>query len=385
MKQQFVAPVDQLVKALAPLSKVAKGRYLHAGSVKIRDAGNNHVVFEAMNRDDSMYIGVLVPVTKINEPGFEMTTYFPTFYQWLQMASTEDVKFLWDIEIATSQFKVGSSKTNIKSILPDDLVTESIEHIETTYIEGFKEIVKRVMTATADDDTRPILQGIQLVGDGEAMTFNAANGYMLAQGQIASDFVVDEIISTAPFPAVMKCETISLAIHNDSMVIAGEQLIDKDKGICARIITRTPFYDGKFPEAKELIKGARKGADVDVVTYLNEAQLSMKRTKSTSDLSDNKGVVLTFEYDVDRGKGRVLVFSAKNELAELQDAIPASFGLDLPIKLTLNHGWLNKILGNEDWQRVKISFPENCKGPVLIEDESQNPDSVLYVMMPMSG
>jgi DNA polymerase-3 subunit beta len=238
-----------------------------------------------------------------------------------------------------------------------------------------REAITQVVFSAATDDSRPVLTGVDLVVEGDTLTFAAADGFRLAVRTMKLKKKVAEKQQVI-VPSRALSELNRLLQDQDEPVAmtfnAGKTQVLfrlKDVELVAQLI------QGTFPDYSRLIpKEWTSRAVVEVKDFLQETKIASIFAR------DGSGIVrITFQGGEDAGPGKMTVSARAEEIGDNQGELDASVEGE-PSKIAFNGKYLQDVLQVLDGGRVALETTGPSQPGVIkpIDD-----DSYVHVVMPM--
>ena len=152
------------------------------------------------------------------------------------------------IEVSGTSIKFTTEHSQIElqgidaSEYPDlifQLATDTKESLSQLPAKSFQEAIAKCSASASTDETKQILQGINIKSDGTIATLASTDGHRLTVYKIPCDTVIDSITLPAKFLSKLpKILTESI----DLIVDDGQALISSDSMFICRV------FDGKYPD-----------------------------------------------------------------------------------------------------------------------------------------
>jgi DNA polymerase-3 subunit beta len=143
------------------------------------------------------------------------------------------------------RLECGTFQATIKGMDPEEYPEiPSLEGVHVLPAEALKAALAGVVYATAADDTRPVLQGVHLVGNGETLTIEGADGFRLARRCMASEAVFEAILPGRVAREVARVieGEVALGINESHVVFA-----------CSRAQVGSRLIEGRYPPTERII------------------------------------------------------------------------------------------------------------------------------------
>jgi DNA polymerase-3 subunit beta len=238
-----------------------------------------------------------------------------------------------------------------------------------------REAITQVVFSAATDDSRPVLTGIDLVVEGDQLTFAAADGFRLAVRHLQLKKKVaerQEVIVPAKALAELNRllqeqeEPVKMTFNaNKTQVLFAL----KDVELVAQLI------QGTFPDYSRLIPkewGSR--AVVEVRDFLQETKIASIFAR------DGSGIVrITFQGGEDATPGRMTIAARAEEIGDNSGELDAQVEGE-PAKIAFNGRYLQDVLQVLDGGRVALETTGPSQPGVIRPLDN---DTYVHVVMPM--
>ncbi len=238
-----------------------------------------------------------------------------------------------------------------------------------------REAISQVVFSAATDDSRPVLTGIDIVVEGEQLTFAAADGFRLAVRKLQLKKKVGEkqevIVPARAIAELQRLlqdqeEPVRMTFNaNKTQVLFAL----KDVELVAQLI------QGTFPDYSRLIPkewGSR--AVVEVRDFLQETKIASIFAR------DGSGIVrITFQAGEDGTPGRMMISARAEEIGDNQGELDAQVDGE-EAKIAFNGRYLQDVLQVLDAGRVALETTGTSQPGVIRKVDD---DSYVHVVMPM--
>ncbi|HEY7802724.1 MAG TPA: DNA polymerase III subunit beta [Dehalococcoidia bacterium] len=238
-----------------------------------------------------------------------------------------------------------------------------------------REAITQVVFSAATDDSRPVLTGIDLVVEGDQLTFAAADGFRLAVRHLQLKKKVaerQEVIVPAKALAELNRllqeqeEPVKMTFNaNKTQVLFAL----KDVELVAQLI------QGTFPDYSRLIPkewGSR--AVVEVRDFLQETKIASIFAR------DGSGIVrITFQGGEEATPGRMTIAARAEEIGDNSGELDAQVEGE-PAKIAFNGRYLQDVLQVLDGGRVALETTGPSQPGVIRPLDN---DTYVHVVMPM--
>ncbi|MBU3735592.1 MAG: DNA polymerase III subunit beta [Methylobacterium sp.] len=280
-----------------------------------------------------------------------------------------------EITLTTQDSKIqvrnGKSRFNLQTLPAADYPLMAKSQLDTSLMlqlpQGhFKELLKQVEYAMAQQDIRYYLNGLLLEVDGNKLSLVGTDGHRLSytSTQVSQSFEKQEII----LPRKTVIEMIKLLSDDNeplSIEVGSSQANFSFSGI--RIISKV--IDGKFPDYTRVIPVGYKNA------FTIERQTLLIAMQRASILSNEKyrGIRMVL------GTDSLRLISSNSEQEEAEEELEITYPGD-PLDIGFNVTYMIDVLTNVDSEKVIFSFADaNSSCLVTLPDD----ENYKYVVMPM--
>ncbi len=231
------------------------------------------------------------------------------------------------------------------------------------------QVARRVIYATASDQTRPILTGVYIVQRERRLRMAAADGFRLATASVVisndaefeatipassaimlSAFQSDDVVFSTPITSIT--ETMQILFSNDSLEVLSQLIMGKFPDV-DQVIPTTYDTQGRV-KREELLHAARL-----MRVFAREARNALK---------------------LDVGPEQFVVTSEVSEAGDGHSVVDAEFA-GKPVQLAVNADYLIDALAALDCEFVVLRFI-NSKCPLVIRPDRD--EDCVAVIMPMN-
>ncbi len=238
-----------------------------------------------------------------------------------------------------------------------------------------REAITQVVFSAATDDSRPVLTGVGLVVDGDAVTFAASDGFRLAVRTLKlKKKAADKHQVIVPAKALAELNRL-LQDQDDPVVMTFNVNMTqvlfrlKDAELVSQLI------QGTFPDYSRLIpKEWTSRAVVEVRDFLQETKIASIFAR------DGSGIVrVTFQAGADGGPGEMKVLARAEEIGDNEGSLDAAVEGE-PSKVAFNGKYLQDVLAVLDGGRVALETTGPSQPGVIRPIDN---DNYVHVVMPM--
>ncbi len=242
--------------------------------------------------------------------------------------------------------------------------------------DAFAAAVGSVAVAAGRDDTLPVLTGVRIEIDGDALTLAATDRYRLAVRTLRWQPDDPAIQGSALVPARTLAEAAKSLTTGAEVSVAlatgagGEGLIGLAGGSRR---TTTRLLDGEFPKYRSLLP-----SESSAVALVDTAQLVEAVRRVALVASRTSPVRLSFSTD------GLLLEAGGQEEAQASELLPASFEGD-ELTIAFNPVFLLDGLGAVDSDTARLAFTASTK-PAVLTGKAADVDAAgdyRYLLMPI--
>lgn len=289
------------------------------------------------------------------------------FFQLVRELTSPQVKIsthnneIAEITTGTSVFKINGMNKAEFPTLPD--LKNSPEVTFTS--SNLREMLSKTSFAAAREDSRYMLNGVQLQINGQRASFICTDGMRLAKA--TSPVIVDaDVRGSYVIPLKAVEEMIKMLEDDDDAKAIVTLCTDKISLECGQLLLITKLFSGQFPDVEQVIP-----------TKLAH-QFSIHREELTALLrqvalftSGSNSVRFTFET------GQLHLSAMSSEIGEGRVSMPLDFS-GPRLEIAFNPFLLIDILRHSKDETVRIGL-NDAHNPGLITDSTQ----AQFILMPM--
>lgn len=278
-----------------------------------------------------------------------------------------EVELEWDkdTEIVTIN---AHGRYEIRGISADEypeLPTFTPELSDSLPVELFSKAIKATANIASNDETKPILTGVQLKVDNESLTLSATNGHILGIMRLdkpESDSDYEVVIPSR----VLKDVNAIVTDKDESITLSFESSLVSFKHQNTELISR--LLNGTYPNCKQLIPASFSSEAII------DRQALIQTVERVTVFADEKNNMVKFNFT----DSEVKVASEASQLGNAQSTIPCEYEGDFLIGF--NSKYLLEGLKNITSKEVKIAM-NNPEQPVIITPLSG--DNYTFLIMPV--
>ncbi len=228
-----------------------------------------------------------------------------------------------------------------------------------------KRLIEETSFATSENETRPVLTGVNFHAANNQLTCIATDSYRLAQ---ASSPLTEETVFNIIIPKkslveisriIEKDETVDIYVEDKKVLF----IID-DYMVLSRLI------DGTFPDTSRLISDYY---DFEMTVSSSALLGAIDRTTLLSDEAKNL-VTLTMNPD------RVLMTSNSQEVGSVEEDLPKAFYKGDPLSISFSGKYLSDAIRSINSDKVKLEFSGPMR-PFIVKDLEK--DDNIQVVLPV--
>ena len=308
-------------------------------------------------------IGINCWVEAVTETEGSTTVPARSFTDWVNSLPHEPVYVELDESTETLKLKCSSVKANFKGISAEEFpiipIAKEVVPIDASL---FREMVSQVSMAAAQDESRPILEGVLLEATQDKMTMAAADGFRLATRSIQPNIFnkdMSVIIPATTLNEAAKLGCTELQLNERQAIFQG-----KDFNVISQLI------EGQFPTYEQIIP---KEFTTEVTVDTQALLVACKRIQVFAREAANLAK-LKIEPE---GIG---ISSVGTEIGDCQDVIP-SIMTGKSLEIGINVKYLVDALSTMPAGDtiLRMNSPSN---PVMLVPSNKDID-LIVVIMPM--
>lgn len=225
----------------------------------------------------------------------------------------------------------------------------------------FKEIVNQTAFASSNDESRPILTGINFKINGNLLECNSTDSYRLARKIITMDQSIDQNYNIV-IPSKNLVEFTRIISDSDEMV-ALHIFNNKILFQYGNLLFQSRLINGTYPNTSNLMP---EESLLSITTTITELYNVIDRASILS--SDKEKNVVTIETE----ENRLMVRSTSQELGRVEEKMIVEKNNDENIRISFVAKYMMEALKSFPSDKVEISFVGEIKPIVLksLEDET---------------
>lgn len=273
------------------------------------------------------------------------------------------------IDGTLTHFSGEKAEFRINGYRPSDYPTIDFSEPSTRFVLNY-DVLNSVISGTAFaasvKETRPVLTGVNMRGDGNVLNCTATDSFRLAKKVIP--LATDPFSVTVPAKCLNEVRAI-FAGAGDIQVSLSEKKIQFRSG---SIVLQSTMLEGNYPETDRLIPNV-----FNSVLVINRRLLLSAIDRSSFIKTDNMTVI---RMEINAADD-ILVSTKSQEIGEYNESLNAVSYEGNPIDISFSGNYLLDALKALSTENVKISFTENMK-PFIINNEGED-DSILQLVLPV--
>jgi len=276
-----------------------------------------------------------------------------------------------DLKDLSLNLKSNRYEANIKGIDAEEFPTvpkPSGEVFIEILANDFAESVKKIIIASATDDTRPVLAGVYFKFNGKNLTLAATDSYRLAEKRIALESEVKSkeiIVPNHAMSEIFRLASVSDPKEKIKIIIEENQafFILGDVQIVSRLI------EGSFPNYEQIIpKSLKITAKCKLADALSAIKMSALFAR---DVANNIKISLT--------KKELVIKSVAEQLGSTVSKVESEISGG-EVEIAFNARYLIDVLSVFPGDEVEFSFNDEAS-PGLVKSNKE--EDYLYLVMPL--
>ncbi len=233
----------------------------------------------------------------------------------------------------------------------------------------FKTIINQTVFATSNQESRPVLTGINLKINGNLLECTATDSYRLSKKIVNLDKDVEDnvniLIPTRNLNELVKLfdeddEEIQLHIFNNKIIFKFENII-----FMSRLI------NGTYPDTSMLIPNE---FELKIKVNLKDFYDSLDRASLLTNEDDKNTIKLESLED------KIRIYSNIPEIGNVEETINATKNNDNNIKIAFSSRYMLEALKALDCEEIELKFNNEVK-PIIINDVEN--DNLIELILPI--
>lgn len=275
----------------------------------------------------------------------------------------DDLKLL--IYTDNSEFNLNGIN---KSEYPNIILEKSKKFISID-TKVFKQLINQTAFATSNDESRPILTGINFKISGNIMECNSTDSYRLARKIINLTTPVDESYNIV-IPSKNLLEFIKVVTENDEKVDL-HIFNNKILFICDNLIFQSRLISGNYPNTANLLP---EESILKIKTNISEFYNVIDRASILT--SDKEKNVVTLETN----KDILYIKSSSSEIGRVEEKMKIVKDNDEDIKISFSARYMMEALKSFVGDEVELSFVGEVNPIVL---KATTDESLTQLVLPI--
>ena len=270
--------------------------------------------------------------------------------EYINIEVIDELKIL--IYTDNSEFNLnGINKKEYPNISLED--NKTFVKIDT---KSFKTLINQTAFATSNDESRPILTGINIKITGNIFECSATDSYRLAKKQIMLENFVDEnyniIIPSKNVIEFIKIlsdtdKTLEIHVFNNKILFKNDNLLFQSR-----------LISGNFPNVNNLIP---TDSYLKITAELEDLYSVIDRASILT--SDKEKNVVTLETN----KNLLIMKSSSAEIGRVEEKMNIEKDNEEEIKISFSAKYMMDALKSFEGKKVELSFVGEVK-PIIIKD-----------------
>ena len=270
------------------------------------------------------------------------------------------------IRSGKSEFKLIGSNPDDYPVLPD----VKDEHSFSLPADLMKSIIRETVFAVSQQETRPILTGVQWVAENGKLSCVATDSHRLARRLTSpEEMPTDPLSIVIPGKSLQELNKI-LPDNNESIeiLITEQQILFKT----ANVLFYSRLLEGNYPDTSRLIPTENKTS-----VTVNGRSLLQAIDRASLLAREERNNIVRFSTD----EGKVIEISSNSpEVGNVEEMVEAINVTGDDLKISFSAKYMMDALRAIDGQDVEIQFTGAMRPFIL---KSVNDDSILQLILPV--
>ena len=270
--------------------------------------------------------------------------------EYINIEVIDELKIL--IYTDNSEFNLnGINKKEYPNISLED--NKTFVKIDT---KSFKTLINQTAFATSNDESRPILTGINIKITGNIFECSATDSYRLAKKQIMLEDVVDENYNII-IPSKNVIEFIKILSDSDKPLeihVFNNKILFKNDNL----LFQSRLISGNFPNVNNLIP---TDSYLKITAELEDLYSVIDRASILT--SDKEKNVVTLETN----NNLLIMKSSSVEIGRVEEKMNIEKDNEEEIKISFSAKYMMEALKSFEGKKVELSFVGEVK-PIIIKD-----------------
>jgi DNA polymerase-3 subunit beta len=270
------------------------------------------------------------------------------------------------IRSGKSEFKLIGSNPDDYPVLPD----VKDEHSFSLPADLMKSIIRETVFAVSQQETRPILTGVQWVAENGKLSCVATDSHRLARRLTSpEEMPTDPLSIVIPGKSLQELNKI-LPDNNDpiEILITEQQILFKT----TNVLFYSRLLEGNYPDTSRLIPTENKTS-----VTVNGRSLLQAIDRASLLAREERNNIVRFSTD----EGKVIEISSNSpEVGNVEEMVEAINVTGDDLKISFSAKYMMDALRAIDGQDVEIQFTGAMRPFIL---KSVNDDSILQLILPV--
>ena len=267
-----------------------------------------------------------------------------------------------------------NSEFNLNGISKNEYPNIELELSKTPFniaSKVFKNIVYQTSFASSNDETRPILTGINFKIMGNILECNSTDSYRLARKIVTLDNVIEEGYNIV-IPSKNLVEFTKIMNDNDDFVelhIFNNKILFKYDNI----LFQSRLINGTYPNTANLLP---EDSLLKITANINDLYNVIDRASILT--SDKEKNIVTFEID----QNKLMVKSSSAEIGRVEEKMLIDKNNDENIKISFVAKYMMEALKSFSTEKVEISFVGEIK-PIILKAADSEDETLTQLVLPI--
>ena len=340
----------------------------------------NGILFELTNEglfltatDNEVTIRSFIPsdeIKEIREEG-KIVIYGRFILDIIRKLNTEEID-IEEIDGGKAIISTTSSKYNLNCFNVNDFPNIKMEFVDNPIkltAGNFKEIVNQTVFATSQQESKPLLTGINLKILADSLECVATDSYRLAKKSVKFGNMVQDNVNLV-IPAKNINEFVKL-IENDDDEIELHTFNNKVLFRYNDILFQSSLLNGTYPNTDQLVP-----VDFDIIykVNLNEFYSIIDRASLLAQAKDKNIVSLETNGD------RLMITSSSPEIGKIEEVMNVDLIKGENIKISFSAKYMMEALRSFNSEKIKLYFNGEIKPIIIREDDNGD---LLQLILPI--
>lgn len=265
-----------------------------------------------------------------------------------------------------------NSEFNLNGINKQEYPNIALENSKTFVKinnKSFKSLINQTVFATSNDESRPILTGINLKITANVLECSATDSYRLAKKQvILKDFANENYNIIIPGKNITEFVRILNDTENDLEIhIFNNKILFKQDNL----LFQSRLISGNYPSIDNLIP---TDSFLKVTADLDDLYNVIDRASILT--SDKEKNIVTLETNRDT----LIVRSSSAEIGRVEEKMKISKNTEEEIKISFSAKYMMDALKSFEGEKVELSFVGEVK-PIIVKDTDDK--DLLQLVLPI--